>query len=188
MKRCVPIALSLALLALLPACSIFSRPDNQFYELASVPGEPVTLRVGERPYAIGALSVPPQLERRGIVIGRDGGKLEVRGTQQWAAPFEEMVLRTIAFNLADRLPEGSMVLPGQLQPAGGSRPIQIVIESFAAGPSSVVVLNGRWSEGAITSEERIEIPLESLETSEVVEGMNEALAALADRIVAGLAR
>lgn len=169
-------------------CSIFSRPDNQFFALETVASEAPPVSVTGPVVAIGGLELPPALDRRGVVIRGANHQIEVRGTHQWAAPLETMVLHTLSFNLADRLPEGMMVLPGQAKPAGPTRSIFIVLEELAPGPQPQFVLDGRWTisdgggTGELTRRERITIELGSMESSEIVSAMSRALAELANRI------
>ena len=183
--RVVLIALCFAVLT---GCSIFKRPDNQFYSLETISSDSPPVSLAGPPLAIGGLELPPTLDRRGVVIRGDDHTLEVRGTHQWAAPLETMVLHTLAFNLADRLPEGMMVLPGQAKPAGPTRSVFIVLEELAPGPEPQLVLDGRWTvsgEGAgaeLTRHERITIDLASMESGEIASAMSRALATLAGRI------
>jgi uncharacterized lipoprotein YmbA len=102
-----------------------------------------------------------------------------------------MVLHTLAFDLANRLPEGTVILPGQPRPAGAIRSIAVAFEDLAPGPEPVFVLDARWTlseaGGAkVTHHERIPIEMTSMESASVVDSMSRALAALADRIAAAV--
>ena len=134
------------------------------------------------PIAIDAIELPPALARRGIVVRDEHGKLEVRGTHQWAAPLEDMVAHTLAFNLANRLPEGMVVLPGQPKPGGAIRSLAVVFEDLSPGPGGVFVLDARWVLANAVHDERITVELPSTESSDIVSAMSQALATLADRI------
>lgn len=173
--------------AIIGGCSIFSRPDNRFYALDTIEGARV--EVTGAPIGIDGVELPPGLDRRGIVARDENHRLEVRGTHQWASPLEEMVIHTLAFDLANRLPTGMVILPGQAKPTGPMRSIFVVVEELAPGPDPVFRLKARWTVAAggesRTSEESIEIPLESLESDHVARGMSESLAELASRMAAG---
>ena len=71
------------------------------------------------------------------------------------------------------------------------RSIDLAFEEIAAGPEAKVVLDARWivreaGRPDVTRHERIAIDIASLDSANVATGMSQALAALADRIVAGL--
>jgi len=160
-------------------CSFFSRPKNTFYSLESTPGTRVA-KSGV-PIGIEGLELPPGLDRRGIVVRDADHKVDVRGTNQWTAPLEEMVIHTLAFNLANRLPEGMVVLPGQAKPSS-MRSIYITLGELAPGPEPTFVLDAHWTIEGRATHERIEVPMTSMESGQVVTAMNQALATLADRI------
>ena len=181
--------LFIAALMLFTACGFFSRPKNQFYSLDTIPADAPAAGVAGAPIGIDTVELPPGLDRRGIVVRDADHKVEVRGTHQWTAPLEDMVLHTLAFDLANRLPEGTVILPGQPRPAGAIRSIAVAFEDLAPGPEPVFVLDARWTVsepgGAkVTHHERIPIDMASMESTIVVDSMSRALATLADRIAA----
>ena len=185
-----PLFLAL-LMMFVSACGFFSRPKNQFYSLDTIPGEAPVASIAGTPVGIDAVELPPGIDRRGIVVRGADHKVEVRGTHQWTAPLEEMVLHTLAFDLANRLPEGTVILPGQAKPPGVMRSISVVFEDLASGPDSVFILDARWTVsepgGAkVTHHERIPIPMQSMDSTEIAAAMSRALATLADRMAAGL--
>lgn len=183
--------MTVVLALLVSGCGLLKRVPNQFYALDTLPAEGARAAVGGTPLGLDGVELPPGLDRRGIVLRGADHKLEVRGTHQWASPLEEMVIHTLAFDLANRLPEGLMILPGQARPSGAMRSVSVTFEDLAPGPDGMFVLDARWtvtSPGAaeLTRHERITVPLESTESPAVVAAMSRALATLADRIVAGL--
>ena len=103
-------ATAIAFTILLAGCSFLKRPPNQFYSLDTIAGSPRT--VTGAPVAIEGIELPPGLDQRGIVVMNADHKVEVRGTNQWTSSLEEMVIHTLAFDLASRLPNGMVVLPG----------------------------------------------------------------------------
>jgi uncharacterized lipoprotein YmbA len=181
-------ALTALAMILLSGCSFFKRPPNQFYSLDTIPGT-AAAAVSGTPVGIDGIELPPGLDRRGIVLRDEKNKLEVRGTHQWASSLEDMVIHTLAFDLASRLPEGMVVLPGQAKPAA-MRSVHVLFEELSPGPDNIFVLDARWTIGpaAANHHERIEITMPSDDSTEVVNAMNQALAALADRMVMSLSR
>jgi uncharacterized lipoprotein YmbA len=179
------------LVILLAGCGLLKRVPNQFYALDTIPPASGVVSLAGAPIGIDGVELPPGLERRGIVVRGADHKLEVRGTHQWSSGLEEMVMHTLAFDVANRLPEGMVVLPGQAKPQGPMRSIYVVLEDLAPGPANEFVLDARWTlrdaGGAETTHhERIVIPMTSMESPAVVAAMSQSLATLADRIVSGL--
>ncbi|HEX2831598.1 MAG TPA: PqiC family protein [Thermoanaerobaculia bacterium] len=169
-------------LLLVSGCGFFSRTKNTFYSLEPVPGARVAK--SGTPIGIEGLELPPGLDRRDIVVRDANHKVDLRGTNQWTAPLEEMVLHTLAFNLGNRLPEGMVVLPGQAKPPA-MRSIYITMGELAPGPEPTFVLDAQWTVDGRATHERIEVPMPSLDSEQVVVAMNTALGMLADRIANG---
>ncbi|HYH07711.1 MAG TPA: PqiC family protein [Thermoanaerobaculia bacterium] len=170
---------------LVAGCGFFKRTPNQFYSLQPVPGTMVN--VGGTPVGIDGVELPPGLDRRGVVIRGENHKLDERGQHQWASSLEDMVIHTLAFDLANRLPQGMVVLPGQAKPAE-MRSIYVTFADLAPGQDRVFVLDATWAlmPGDRSTRERITVTAASLDPPAVVAAMNQALAQLADRIAAGL--
>jgi len=84
------------------------------------------------------------------------------------------------------LPEGMVILPGQLKPSGATRSISVVFAEFAAGPAANVTLDARWTLNNVAHAERIELPIASLDSANIADGFSRALAQLADRMAAQL--
>lgn len=177
--------LLLLVLVLAGGCGFLKRPPNTFYTLDTV--APASRRAEMRgvPIGIDGLELPPGLDRRGIVVREANHELDERGTHQWASSLEDMITHTLAFNLANRLPEGMVILPGQAKPAA-MRSIYVVMDELAPGPEPVFVLDARWTMGELTRHERITVNMSSMDSPAIVEAMNTALAQLADRIVSAM--
>lgn len=187
-RRTTPILLTI----LLTACGgLLSRVKSNFFSLERIaPAGPVTT-IGGVPIAIDAVELPPGFDRREVVVRQADLKLEVRERDQWTASLEPMVTHTLAFNLASRLPEGMVILPGQTKPMGAIRSIDLMVGDLVAGPEPVVVLDARWivreaGRPELVRHERITTPIPSLGSADIASGMSQALATLADRIVAQL--
>jgi uncharacterized lipoprotein YmbA len=170
---------------LLTGCGLFSKSKSNFYSLERVPPAASVAAVSGLPVGIDSLELPPGFDRRDVVVRKPDHQLDVRGTEQWSASLEPMVLHTLAFDLASRLPEGMVILPGQAKPAQ-MRSIDVVVEDLSAGPGNEVVLDARWVLGGITHHERITADVSSLASANVADGFSRALATLADRIAAGI--
>lgn len=179
------------LLLLLAGCGLFRPQEKEYFSLQAIPPPSPASAVDGLPIGVDTFDLPPAVDRREIAIRRESGELDLRGRELWAAPLESMVLHTLAFDLAERLPEGMVILPGQPKPVGAMRSITVIAGTFEAGPDPLVVLDVRWivtvpggDPSGVTRHERIEEPLGSLESAEIAAGMSRALATLADRIAA----
>jgi len=167
----------------LAGCGFLKRPPNQFYTLQTAGGStPFAAALVNTPIGIDGVELPPGFDRRGIVLRGENGKFEVRGTHQWASPLEEMVIHTLAFDLANRLPPGMVILPGQAKPAA-MQSVYVTFEDLAPGPDNVFVLDARWQLDGRSGHERITVPMTSNESPAIVEAMSNALGTLADRIL-----
>ena len=179
-------ATALALVLLVGGCAFFRRPERRFYSLEVIAPRSAVAALSGLPIGIDGLELPPQNVRREIVARQADGQLDVRGTELWAGPIEAMMIHTLAFNLAGRMPEGMVVLPGQVRPQGAMRSLNLVFEELSAGPDNVVVADVRWTVEGTTRRERLTLPLTSLGSAQIASGISQLLATLADRIVAGL--
>ncbi|MCU1229483.1 MAG: hypothetical protein JWO97_2367 [Acidobacteria bacterium] len=180
------------LLLCAPGCSFFSRSQSRFYSLDRIAPASVTAARG-LPVAIEGVELPPGLDRREVVLRQADHQLQIRSAEQWSASLQPLVLHTLAFDLAARLPEGMVILPGAAKPLAPTRSIDVVLEELAAGPGNTVVLDGRWvlrenNRADVTHHERITIEVTSLDSANIATGMSQAVAALADRMAAELGR
>jgi uncharacterized lipoprotein YmbA len=181
---------AILLVVLVSGCGFLKRPQNQFWSLDTVPPAGAPRTIGGVPLGVDGIELPPGIDRRGIVVREAGNRIDERGTHQWASPLEAMVIHTLSFDLASRLTEGMVVLPGQAKPAA-MRSLYVTFEDLAPGPDNVFVLDARWvitgtGIEEMTGHERITVNMPSLDNEHVVAAMSSALGTLADRIVATL--
>lgn len=175
---------------MLAGCSFFSRTKNQIYTLDALAPSAAVTAIRGVPVAIDVLELPAGADRREITVRQANQKLDVRGTDLWSTTLQPLVLQTLAVDLAKRLPEGMVILPGEVKPAA-MRSIDVVFEDLAAGPQNSIVVDAQWKlrqpgrAGAV-HHEQFTVGVPSLDSANVASGMNQALATLADRIVAHL--
>lgn len=181
------------LAALLTGC-ISSGPQSRFFTLEPVAAAARVTDVGGPPIGIGSVDLPPALDRHAMVVYRSSHSVTLREFERWAAPFDSMVPRVLGFDLASRLPADFIVLPGAPKPDGPMRSLDVVVETFAAGPDNEVTLDAEWTLGAaddngtpLSRREHVVVPLSSLQADAIATAMSAALGQLADRIAAGLA-
>ena len=170
---------------LFAGCSFFSKTKSTIYSLDPIAPSAPLAKKGTA-VAIDTIELPPGLDRREIVVRKANQQLDIRTNELWPANLQPIVLHTLAFDLASRLPEGMVVLPGQSRPAGAPRGIDVAFEELTAGPDNHVTLDARWTLAGANHHERITIDIPSLGSGAVATGTSQALAALADRIAAGV--
>ena len=180
----------LGIVLLLAGCSFFSRTKNQIYTIDPVPPAAAIRAVRGVPVAIDVVQLPPGADRREIAVRQANQKLDVRGTELWSTTLQPLVLQTLAVDLAKRLPEGMVVLPGETKPAA-MRSIDVVFEDLAPGPASSIAVDAQWKlresgRPDIAHHEQFTVDVPSLDSANIASGMSQALAMLADRIAAQL--
>lgn len=184
LTKCFVRTLVLLALCTLASCSFFSRSQSRFYSLEPIaPTQTISATKGA-PITIDGVDLPPGFDRREVVVMKADHQLDIRSAQQWSANLGDLVLHTLAFDLAKRLPEGSIILPGEPRPASATRSIAVAFEQLVAGPEPKVVLDAHWTMATVAHHEQIAIDIKSLDSADVATGMSQAIAALADRIVA----
>lgn len=177
-----------AMLLVMSGCSFFSRSKSNFFSLDRFAGPVVNVR--GLPVGIDSIELPPGVDRGEIMVRTANDKDDVRSSDQWTATFSQLVLHTLASDLADRLPQGMVVFPGEAKPLA-MRSIDLAFEELAAGPDNKVTADAQWvlhekGRPDVAHHERIAIDIPSLDSANVAAGMSRALATLADRIAAGL--
>lgn len=191
MNRIVRRIFVLACLSAAAGCA--SSPPTRFVTLdvaaarARAPG-PVGV-----PVAIGKVDLPPELDRPQPVRRRSGDRLDIPSGVRWAAPLGTLIQRTLALDLAARLPEEATVLPGQPDPSGPLRVVVVIFRTFSAGADDVVTLDARWTvvrqpadSVEFSKDARLTVRATSGSWADVAEAMSTALGRFADRIAGSL--
>jgi uncharacterized lipoprotein YmbA len=136
---------------------------------------------------LGRVSIPRETDRSELVQRIDATQINLHEQDRWAAPFEDLVRRTLKDDLDARLPDSG-------NPGASSRVLAVEIEEFIADASCNVVLRATWSltEGnapAPQKSERIDAPASgACSTSALPPTMSRALAELTDRIATAAGR
>jgi uncharacterized lipoprotein YmbA len=120
------------------------------------------------------------------VVRQPDNRLEVRSSEQWSAPFRDLVLHTLAFDLAARLPVGEVIVPGEPRPPA-ARGISVSFEELAPHADRTVVLDARWvvhdpGRADVAHHDRIVVNVPSLDAAAIARGVSEALGGLGDRM------
>lgn len=186
------VAASIVLTVICSGCGFLSSKPSKFYSLERVPG--TVTQVRGTPVGIDIVELPAGLNRKEVAVRQSDHRLEIRGREQWTAILQPLVLHTLSADLADRLPVGMVLLPGQAKPMNTTRSIDVVFEELAPGPDNRVNLDARWTlrdaAGAtlLSQHDVLTVDIPSLSSPDIALGMSQALAQLADRMVTQLAK
>jgi uncharacterized lipoprotein YmbA len=176
---------ALIVVVLLSGCSFFSKSKSTIYSLDRIPPAAVTSAARGVPFGIDNVELPPGLDRREIVMRQANHHLDIRPNELWSATLHDLVMHTLAFDLAARLPEGMLILPGEAKPAT-MRTIEVSFEELAPGPDARVHLDAHWKVAGVSHHEQIAIDLAATDSASIATAMSQAVAALADRIAGGV--
>jgi uncharacterized lipoprotein YmbA len=176
---------ALVVLVLLSGCSFFSKSKSTVYSIDRVTPAAVTSAARGVPFGIDNVELPPGVDRREIVVRKANHQLDIRSNELWSASLQDLVVHTLAYDLAARLPEGMLILPGETRPAS-MRTIDVTFEELAAGPDARVHVDARWKAGGVAHHEQFAVDIPATDSASVATGMSQALAVLADRIAAGV--
>ena len=199
---------ALASTCLMGACA--SSPPMHFYTLARIaPDTSTAVPPGGVPIRLDRVRIPGELDRMQLVQQIDATRLHISDQDRWAAPLEEMIVRVLSADLAARLSPG-LVLDPDTPARGERRSLSVNIQEFSMDAGCAITLRADWSltpvaarftasagrvspgaeaDGASGSQE-LQAPSAGAcsGVGSQAELMSRALAGLADRIAAAVAR
>ena len=135
---------ALALAAAVTGCAA-TQPTN-FYTLSPSTEPNVAKRstTASLVIGLGPITLPPYLDRPGIVTRQGANQMRLAELSQWAEPLEPLITRVMAEDLYALL-DASDVIP---IPQRGDLPLDRVVEidvgRFDADAAGQVVLDARW--------------------------------------------
>jgi uncharacterized lipoprotein YmbA len=150
---------------------------------------PAALKTAPGPLVLGKLTVPSILDRPEIATRVTATRVEFSETRRWAASLDKLVRRALADDLSARMGGGDLLANS----AAATAFLVLDIGEFDAAPDGAVTLDARW---AVTSRAEDALPVSAEhahvqvppggDAGDVAATMSQALAMLADRIVASL--
>ncbi len=172
----------LAAFLLLTGCQ---TPDSRLYTLAVLPPTAPVVVSFPGTLALGALDLPPLVDRPQIVRRIDPNRVEALEFDRWAEPLADGLRAALAGDLAARLP-GRTVLPtAGAVPGPGVAVLSVTVLALEAGADGRVVLDAHWAlSNGQRHRDRLEIRATSGDPAALVVALSRAVAALADRIAA----
>ncbi|CAO3438702.1 PqiC family protein [Azospirillum doebereinerae] len=173
-----------ALAGLLLALAACQTPNDRLYTLAVLPG---TGAAGVTPatLALGSVALPPLVDRPQIVRRIDANRVEALEFDRWAEPLADGLRATLAGDLAARLPGRSVLPVAGAAPGAGVAVLSVTILKFEAEANGRVVLDAQWALGSgPRRRDTLEVQAANGEPAALVAAMSQAVALLADRVVA----
>lgn len=162
-------------------------PDSRLYTLAVIP--PVAPGAGAGAsggaLALGALELPPLVDRPQIVRRIDPNRVETLEFDRWAEPLADGLRATLAGDLAARLPGRSVLPVAGPAPGAGVAVLAVTILALEAGADGRVRLDAQWTlANGPRHRDTLELRAASGDPAALVAAMSAAVAALADRVAA----
>lgn len=180
----------LAAIAALAGCSS-GKPTVLLRLVAVPPNRPARTTPGAA-LAVANLELPATLDRSEFVSAKGGTALQAEGGAEWAGDLGDMARSVLAQDLARRVEQTTVLMPGDPIPPGGARTVHVVVQNFLANGAGAVTVQADWWVGQGTSPN----PIRRGRFDRVVPGapsaaaeaatMSRALGELADAIVSAL--
>jgi uncharacterized lipoprotein YmbA len=171
-----------------------ASPPTHFFTLARVSPVGSSLPTPPFPIQVNAVHIPAVLDRSEIVRQADSDQLLISGQDRWGAPFGEMVRNILAQDLAERLPQESVILPRAPAPASAAH-LVVNIAAFSEDVHRRVRLNASWTllrgtpaKPVLDGDVNLEDQAAGDDAASQAAAMSRLLGRLADNIVAKLAK
>ena len=158
-----------------------------------------TQQIGARIVLVRRPGLPRYLDRNAIVAAMAGYKVEASGGDRWAEPIGSMFARVLAQDLAQRLPDatvlgeqGAVTLPSdvsvdlEVQDFGPDATGAVLLQAQVAIERAVKSAPGRASALMPVRSVRLAVRPASMSTADLVAAMSDATGQLADTIAAAL--
>lgn len=182
---------ALALSAPLLVAGCGTSPPAHYFALNTVPPAGGARAAGLKgpPIQVRDIQLPPTLDRLEMVVRGPGTRVQVLGSDRWAAPLKGLIRKTLSQDLSDRLGDKAVIAPGMPVGSGQARVLILDIRRFSADPAGRVTLDAVWSLGrgtppepVLTRHASVHADAGSAQPGAVAQGLSQALGRLADRI------
>lgn len=172
-----------------------SSPPVRYYTLepqpgASAPG-PSASTGAAVPLRVQRVSIPPELERRGLVQHIAAGQVRIWDSDSWAAPLDDLIGRTVSADLASRLGPASVVDASEPSSGEPRRLLFLDVIALSADPTCAITLRANWTlQSPNQADQRATESIEAAAVAPCPAGMaatiSRALGQLSDRIAAAV--
>lgn len=186
---------AVAAIALASVACLGDSPPVHHYVMSQIrgdarPGIPENLAIGLNP-----VTFARYLDGSEVATRNEGSRIDYDDFNRWAGGFEANVTAVLADDLASRLRTSRVVLDPAAAPFPMDFLVALDIQQFEGRAGEQLVLRARWSirergdrANVTTDAIAIERAVRGPDIESLVAGHNEALAELADAIVAGIAQ
>jgi uncharacterized lipoprotein YmbA len=166
------------------------QPDR-FYALSTLPEAPPARASSYTTHVILAVSVPPVVDRRQMVIHTSSDQVVILEHDRWAAPLSELVSQTLARDIERRRPDVLVADRAFSSAAPVRARVDIVEMTARRGGQAIVEAHWRIVDTTAKSDdlggEVFAAPLDGENYAAVAQAFSTDLAALADRLTQRLA-
>lgn len=175
--------------SLVTACG--HSPPTHYFALQPVTAGGARAGAPAAPVRVAAVHLPQELNRLEMVTGLGSSRLQLRGTEVWAAPLADMTRRVLAEDLEARLPGGSVIFPHSPAPRSAGQ-LVVDVQAFGTQATGDGVLEASWSligpdgQPAAGDHLRLTAPAAGQDAASEAAVMSRLLGELADRIAAGV--
>jgi uncharacterized lipoprotein YmbA len=178
-------------IAALGACG--SSAPTQFYVLRSVPPAAGVRAAPTLPIRIAHVEVPSALDRPELVREQEGSQLKIDDLSHWAGPLGQIMRTALVEDMIKRLPNGLIVPAEAPKPAAV---IEISVEVVAIHETAnSLSIEANWTQTRTSAAEggattvhsaSFSVPMANRSNGAFADSLSQALAQLADAIVARL--
>jgi uncharacterized lipoprotein YmbA len=177
----------LAILTILAGCA---GQRDHFYALTTLPENAPAATAAFTTHVMLAISLPPVVDRRQMVIATSADQLLVLEHERWAAPLSDLVVQTLGRDLEQRRPDVLVADRGFDQPS--LIPVKIRVDvvrmSVRAGGQATLEAHWRVVDARRNSDEvggeTFESPVAGGDYAAVARAFSNDLSSLADRLAA----
>lgn len=179
---------SISLLLLVLALAGCAGKSTIYLTLSAVPPRDTDNTAGGATVAVSHVQLPPSIDRTQLTTATGPATLHVAGKIRWAGPLDGITQIVLARDLAARLPDMTVLMPGDSVPPAGVRQVRVNIQDFMPDQSGTVSLAADWSVlmsngQTILRQGRFQVTLPgNPEPGGEAETMSTAVAQLADAI------
>jgi uncharacterized protein len=182
---------TLLLPLLIAACG--TSPKTHYFTLSTAAPTAAEAKPAiAAPVRVASVNLPAGLDRRGMVRRTGPNTVEISDQDRWAAPLDDMTRRVLSQDLANRLPDGKVVLPDAPSPPHTAG-IVVAVAQFGPDGRGDIVLDGSWSllkgeQPALHHDVALTAAPSGSGAEAEAAGMSELLDRLAAEIASSLAR